>query len=361
MLKHSHVQYRYECISTQIHRKEFTMKRSLSTISMAFSLFYVAASSTAQTSESRSKQYRKLSPAQFRLRVRKEADKIHTCRNVYLNTFDLTSILTPSGEQPIRTLIDMGLEVLPVLVEYLHDSTPSAVVPSAFSRRKTITVEQPYRVNQLIAGVIERVREHYFYVLQPPEDTLHPIAFDSSTEITNRYKKTILDWYAKNRKASIEDRKIADLNDPMESVRWATIDWLGEHHAAKAWSPVSAYLLEFISRSGRNSLDEAYIAEGIRALGGIGDRRGIDAVAEGIKFLSKQFAERKDEDLRLGELVFRACEVRAQLGDSRGALSDLKLLYSQCEITMSKPAHSEFLNNLSSAEKWRASKKPIKK
>lgn len=261
--------------------------------------------------------------------------------------FDILTIKAGS-DSPAETLYNMGLDVLPVLIEALDDTTPTTVVEP--DRR--LIGSKTWKVNELAARLIGRIAQHNFVIGDFPNERLLSWDLEQHPDSVPQFKKQILDWYAQNRNRSLEDRKIADVSDSWFRNRLDAVEWLGEHKILKAKSAIVQYINKTLTSKEKNSLLDAEAAESALALGQIGDKSTLPVVQRVCRYLAnglKQYGVTGSMDLYT---LFQAHKGCALLGEKSKTLQELKSLYEQSAKRIEPSTRREYQERMQKAADW---------
>ena len=351
------------------------MKPQIISVGSALLVTCYAPCSFTQTNKDASQQYRKLSPEQFRTKAREQADMIRDCRlDNYVNPggFPVVTIKTLYGAKPAQTLYDMGIDVLPVLVNYLGDASLSGVVEpprvsfGPYAGTRGTSIAQAYgfnkppdtsqegkrwKVNELVARLIGVIARRDFYIGPQSDHNSLFFGFQGHPESIPQFKRVVSEWYKKNRNVAIEDRKIGELTELNNVIQLRAMEWLGKNKIQKAWAPIAAYVSQLIDRKSANIFTFNMTA-GVHSLAEIGDKRSLETVVAATNFMSEQFADYFYHENQFADSIFEGAKFRARLGDRDSALRMLKELYAKTKNKMREDSKAAFEKNLIAAEKW---------
>jgi hypothetical protein len=261
--------------------------------------------------------------------------------------FDILTIKAGS-ETPAKTLYNMGLDVLPALVDALDDNTPTAVVEPS----RTMGEARTWRVNELVARLIVRIAQHRFVIGEFPNESLLSWHIGKHPNLVPQFKRLVLAWYEENRDRTLEERKIADVSDPWFRNRLDAVEWLGEHKVFKARLAIVQYIDSIFASKERNSLRDAEMAESALALGQIGDKRSLPEVQRVCEYLARRLKEHGVTGSMDVSTLFQAYQGRALLGEKFESLQELHALYDQCAKRMEALDRNEYQERMKKAEKW---------
>ena len=252
---------------------------------------------------------------------------------------------------PMTTLRDMDIDVLPILVEALDDSTPTKTV----NKLGTNIAHKPgwkpnvhvWKVNELVARLIRDITHHEF-VLGELRSEVNLLNIEAHRDRIPEFQKQILEWYEQNKDKKPEERKIADLKSNLRSRLDAEI-WLGKKKSIKA-VPFLAKQIETVLEQRESSLTETELAEISLALGRIGDPKGLPAVKKACDHLS-YWLPRSPGSSATQEL-FTAYHGLALLGQKKEAMAELNRIYGEFRPKMEPLRKKEFEERLGEAAKW---------
>ena len=95
----------------------------------------------------------------------------------------------------VLVLYEMGLDVLPVLVEALDDTTPSGFV----TNNRWGTAPQTWQVNELTARLIVEIAKHDFVLKDSSHERLLSGQIRQNSALVPKFQKQVLEWHARNR------------------------------------------------------------------------------------------------------------------------------------------------------------------
>ncbi|MBE8365572.1 hypothetical protein [Leptospira borgpetersenii] len=133
----------------------------------------------------------------------------------------------PEKEFATLKLQEMGMVIIPFLLPYLSDTSPTQAVRAHGNGRRRIA-----RVNEYIAYLINQIANHEFYLAKDIDENGYAeggIALDGDLEIDTirAFRILITDWYQKNKNKSLEERKLDDLEDVFHTNRFHACTFLG--------------------------------------------------------------------------------------------------------------------------------------
>jgi hypothetical protein len=274
--------------------------------------------------------------------------RLHDFEGFQLDNWGTMDYLMVRRPNPMINLREMGIRVLPMLVEALDDSTPSKTVTRSGSSTTTPHRTHVWKVNELVARLIRDLTNHEF-VLGDWQSGVSLYDVESHRDRIPEFQKEVLRWYKENKDKTPEDRKIAALDDNLHN-RLDAARWLGKKKSIKA-VPFLAKRVDAILRGKEESSStQTELAEISLALGRIGDPKGLPVVQKACDHLS-DVLPRSPGSSAVQEL-FTAFEGLALLGHKKDALAELNHIYSEFRPRMEILRKKEFEERLSEAEKW---------
>jgi hypothetical protein len=225
------------------------------------------------------------------------------------------------------------------LTEALEDHTPTATVTTDGRGKK-----KDWLVNDLVAQLIVQIADRDFAIPREPSTfppNLRDLDLRGLRELNEQpgsakaFKKVILDWFAANRRKSLAERKMADLNDPIN--RNDAVRWLIEHPSDAGRRAiemrVDAVLTELRAQKRIHSGMWMEIASCSQALGKIGDKASLGKVREICKYLAnvdQEFATNGTGSSGPGaQSFYQAFQGLALLGEKAEALRGLQAAYDR--------------------------------
>jgi hypothetical protein len=266
--------------------------------------------------------------------------KLRHYKGTQASTWDIIDYRS-AKPNPMTNLQDMGIPVLPVLVEALDDNTPTKTVATSWRQVHV------WKVNELVALLIRDITRHEF-VLGEWGDGAGLSRVDSHRDRIPEFQKQILQWYQKNKDKTLEDRKIADLESNLRN-RLDAARWLGEKKSVKA-VPHLVKRIETCLGERQNSSTETELADICLALGRIGNPKGYPAVKKACEQLSVSSPNSPGSNAIRN--LFRAYEGMAMLGHKKEALAELKRIYEKHGAKMEPATKAEYKKQLSAAATW---------
>jgi RNA polymerase sigma factor (sigma-70 family) len=276
---------------------------------------------------------------------------------------DQTDFLT-DGNEPTDVLYRMGLDVLPQLAEALDDVTPTktaTVIRPELLRAGEEGKKRVWLVNEVVARLIVKLAARDFVTDREQEPKFPPDLRDlnllgirdlnAQPGTAADFKKAVLDWYAANRKKSLAERKIDDVNDRWFPNRFEAIRWLAENKSAAGRRAIEKRV-DAVLEEARNSDDSMIhfeLADCALALGKIGDKESLPKVRAVCRYLT-------DDDRYVGggagpapHRFLEAFLGLALLGEKDEALRELKAIYVKRANLMQAEDVQECLDK---ARKW---------
>jgi hypothetical protein len=273
--------------------------------------------------------------------------KLHDYRGEQLTQWDSVFYLHPRPN-PMTNLRDMDVRAIPILAEALDDSTPTQTVNRLNANISPWKGEvHIWKVNELVALLIRDIASHEF-VLGEWGDGIHLRDINSHRDRIPEFRKRILEWYARNKDKTLEDRRIADLQSNLRNRLDAT-RWLGEKKSVKA-IPHLARRIETTQGERQTSSTDAELAEISLALGRIGNTKSYPAVKKACEQLSVSSPNSPGSNAIRN--LFRAYEGMAMLGHKKEALAELKRIYEKHGVKMEPATKAEYEKQLSAAATW---------
>jgi hypothetical protein len=270
---------------------------------------------------------------------------------------ELPEPFPPDDSAPVPQLIKYGMDVIPDLVPYLADKSPTQAY-RFHSRDWT----QRARVNEYIILVINRITEHNFYL--PPEQSA--AARDAGAVVDPALPKDIEElqdqintWWRKNRTRTLLDRKIDDVNDPIHDNRFLAYEWLGQTKADAGRLPLERRIDSLLTGE-VNTLKQSEMAACAESLGKIGSIQSTAMVRKVCDHLTywcgRYFRPVGEERAGLGSMqlsdLFKAHHALSALGFKDEGLSRLQEFESKYYERMDQSTQQEFLHNLETAKNW---------
>lgn len=246
------------------------------------------------------------------------------------------------SDTPAKTLYQMGLDVLPILVEALDDTTPTGVVEPS---RSMNGIDKTYRVNELVASLIMIITQQNF-VVGSGSDLRALRELGEHPELVPQFQKMVLNWYRKNRDATPADRQIAAVNDGFVSNRLMAVRRLGQQKNRNAVPAITQTINRTLAIKERSSLVDAEIAQCALALGQIGDKSSLPIVRRVCRRLSENFTQFGVSTSGTLDHLFEANQGRALLGEKQQALQELSKLYKESPDQKRATAASKELRGL---------------
>lgn len=256
----------------------------------------------------------------------------------------------PSPSQ--TAFASMGLDVLPVLAEALDDNTPTQRFHVDKYGKRITRIPVNEWVARLIVGLAQR---NFVLGDQPHERLIHEVG--TFPELTPRFQRLVLDWYAHNRNRTLTQRKIMDLSDGWFRNRLDALEWLGRRKEASGTAAIIRYIDRNLAKESVDTLTDTELAESALALGQIGDRSALPAVrrvrdhllkyAEGPNGLPAYF-----QDYIAPAKLFQVYQSLALLGEKSRALKDLQRLYARHAAAMQPKARRDYQRKLKAAALW---------
>jgi hypothetical protein len=270
--------------------------------------------------------------------------------------------IPPDPTDPMNVISRIGLDVLPQLTEALDDDTPTATVTADGRGQK-----KQWRVNDLVALLIVQIAERDFAIPRepstfPPElrdlDLLAIRELNTQSGSAKAFKKVVIDWYAGNRKKSLAERKIADLNDQINRVD--AVRWLAEHKSEAGRraieTRVDAVLAELREQKRVHSGMWMEIAFCGQALGKVGDKASLPKVREICKYLAdvdRDYATNGTGSSGPNAHTFyEAFHGLALLGEKEEALRGLQAACDRYRARFGGQRHLDFEDDLARARKY---------
>ena len=258
------------------------------------------------------------------------------------------------ANNPMAVLYKMGLEVLPVMVEALDDGTPTKTVTGMRPKQRKV-----WKVNELAALLICRIADRQFALIQGEEEVwINNV--EEHRNLIPRFKKLVLDWYAKNGKKTLAERRIDDVDSDVLWNRLHAVEWIGEHREKAGQKAVLDRInVIFASKVASSDVDAELSACNL-ALGQIGDKKTIDSVRRICKHFSycTYMFYRPLNEGRWGmysnfnSYLFDAYKGLALLDEKEEALQELRRLYDTYSAEMESHAHKEYGERLEAAKRW---------
>lgn len=252
-------------------------------------------------------------------------------------------------------LRDLGMDVLPLLVEALDDTTPTRTYTQRHGQVRD------WRVNDLVALLIRRIADREFFIGEGghPGELRGLIEIAEHPELIPDFQKVIQDWYAGNHGRSVEETKLADLEGNILH-RLDAMNWLGRERIKEAVPIISGRIEEILGAGHVSYLEERELAEAAYSLGLIGDRLALPAVKRTCEHFSESVrrAYLPDEQGRSASGVvrwrtlFQACQGMALLGEKDRAVAGLERMLLEHGGNMKEHDRAEFTRLLEDAEKW---------
>lgn len=284
----------------------------------------------------------------------RELAKLHTCKFHQSNHRGAINPFLTQKPNPMANLLEFGLDVLPILVEALDDTTPSKTITT--NRRGVIV----WKVNNLIVMLIRQLADREFIITREGEVKSLREATREKPELIPAFQELILRWYQQNKGRSIEERKIADLQSSLVN-RLHAMTWLGKHKSMKATPHIIERIDRILNDEPVTSSSRTELAEASLALGSIGISSSLPVVKKACEHLSYWFymSYRPIEQGRSGrdsgqiEDLFKTYHGMALLGNKKQALTELQRLLSEYGEEMESRARKEYIELLKNAEEWK--------
>jgi hypothetical protein len=240
--------------------------------------------------------------------------------------------ITRNADDPMAVLHKMGLDVLPVLVDALDDTTPTQAFPGGpMSNGEPC----PYTVSALAAGLIVGISDREFAIIDGGEET--SISGSPPPGLAPKFRTAILDWYAKYAKKTPAERKIADVNSDFFRNRFSAIGWIAAHKEKTGLKAVLERIDAILAFNGSNSLLNEELAICSGALASFGDARNVDYVRRICKHFSENGLLNGSNSIRVEFLAFSGL---AELAGRNEALREFTRLRN-AQIAYMEPAQGE--------------------
>lgn len=265
----------------------------------------------------------------------------------------------PDRSDPIGRLYNMGLDVLPVLVEALDDHTPSRTFHSTHSIAIAPTI--PYPVSDIAGLAICAVADREFSYKGCSIQNISRVP-----ENVSQFKKVVLDWYVANRTTPLAQRMIADVDDTDGENRCRAIEWLGRHKEAAGRDAIIERV-NHILRPSPKGTERAAPRQPFGYLGASGElataalalgKLGGSASEAAVKHVCNEFSRCVERDHLKGcdfgiDHLFTAYRGLIAIGRRDDAIKELERLFAQYSPEMSLNDRDAYKQKLATAQKWK--------
>ena len=263
--------------------------------------------------------------------------------------YDLLSL--KSGEvYPAKTLFDIGLPALPLLVESLSDSSDTTVIQS--DRGALRDKPKVVKTNELVANIIHQISQHEFAIGKYPNENILNYGINKDSKSIVEFQKLVLSWYKVNSEKTLEERKMADVDDPWFGNRRDAVEWLGQHKVMRARPIIARHLENALANPEKEKFLDWEAAQSALALGKLGDPASLPVVKRACEFLATRWQKYGVVGSMDIQTLFEAYQGRALLGEKSQALRELKELRNQVPRTLESSSAGEYQRRLKEAAHW---------
>jgi hypothetical protein len=278
--------------------------------------------------------------------------QLHDFKGKQSNNFGTLDFFTREPN-PMIILDEMGIPAIPFLVEALDDQTLTKTVTTRVNPINDVgRIRHEWKVNELVALLIRTI-SHREFVLGEWGRGANLARIDEYPDQIPEFQKLILEWYEKNKNATLEGQKIKDLESNLRN-RLDAARWLGDKKTAKAVPFLEKSIDAVLARDKVSSETEWELAAYSLALGQIGDMKAFPAVKKACDRLS-ELCPRSVGSNAFSDL-FAAYHGMALLGHKKEALEELNRIYKNLPTTslpeMDVQKKKEYEGMLEKAEKW---------
>lgn len=269
--------------------------------------------------------------------------------------FELPGVSLHKEDSPVSQLINYGMEVIPYLIPYLSDSTPTQAYRTHGNGRKRRAL-----INEYIIFIISKIAEHEFYL--PPEldgAQIHNTATVGVPRDITELENQIRIWWQQNQAKSLLERKLNDLDDPIHNNRFSAYEWLGRERVYEGRIQLEERINSLLIGP-VDTLKQSEMAACAESLSQIGDSKSVQAVRKVCEHLSYwiYMSYRPVEEGRSGvgsgqiSTLFKAYQALARLGFKEEAISHLEEIKMKYLKEMELSFQEEFLDRLQKATGW---------
>ena len=269
-------------------------------------------------------------------------------RGDFTEVIDSCDFAGPLPNNSMAILFKMGLDVLPVVAVALDDDTPTRTITVHGSGRKTI-----WKVDELAALLICRIADRQFFLMQGKEE-IWIRSVEKHRTLAPQFKKLVLDWYSKNGKKTLAERKIADVESDVLLNRLQAVGWIGEHREEVGQKAVLDHTNVLFTSDVVSSSKDAELAACSLALGQVGDKKTIDTVMRICQHFSHcPYAWNGwPHYSSFNSFLFDAYKGLALLRGKEEALRELRRLYDIHSPKMETYWRKDYEERLEAAKKW---------
>lgn len=245
-------------------------------------------------------------------------------------------------DNPIRALVDSGMDSVPFLIPYLTDTS----LTNAY-RRNGKGDKWQIAVNEYIIFIIQKITAHTFAA-----------TYQNGKPDQKDLQNQILKWWQNNHSKTLLERKLDEVNDSVHTNRFSAYEWIGKTKTIEGRILLEKRI-ETLLTGGVDSLKQGEMAACAKSLGLLGNTESVKSVRKVCEHLSywmymcyeAKSGRSATHSSQLTDL-FKAFQALSALGLKQEALSELNLMKSKYFDEMEFYTQKEFQRNLEYAEQW---------